>query len=50
MRQCEDYYEHDGTGNRALLRHGETGAENMTYYEYDAVARQAVSMAGALGA
>jgi hypothetical protein len=23
-------------GNRTLLRHGETGADNLTYYGYDA--------------
>jgi hypothetical protein len=27
-RQYENYYEFDAAGNRALLRHGETGAEN----------------------
>jgi YD repeat-containing protein len=35
-RQYENYYEYDVAGNRTLLRHGETGAENLTYYDYDA--------------
>ncbi len=35
-RQYENYYEYDGAGNRTLLRHGEMGAENLTYYDYDA--------------
>ena len=34
-RQYENYYEYDPAGNRTLLRHGETGAENLTYYEYN---------------
>jgi len=32
----ENYYEYDPAGNRSLLRHGETGADNLTYYTYDA--------------
>jgi RHS repeat-associated protein len=35
-REYENYYEYDAAGNRTLLRHGETGAENLTYYEYNA--------------
>jgi RHS repeat-associated protein len=35
VRQYENYYEYDPAGNRTLLRHGETDAENLTYYEYD---------------
>jgi len=35
-RQYENYYEYDPAGNRTLLRHGETDAENLTYYDYDA--------------
>jgi len=35
VRQYENYYEYDPVGNRTLLRHGETDAENLTYYEYD---------------
>jgi YD repeat-containing protein len=35
-RQYENYYEFDPAGNRTLLRHGETGAENLTYYLYNA--------------
>jgi len=35
-RQYENYYEYDAAGNRSLLRHGETGAEDLTYYDYDA--------------
>jgi len=35
-RQYENYYEYDPAGNRSLLRHGETGAENLTYYAYNA--------------
>jgi RHS repeat-associated protein len=34
-RQYENYYEYDAAGNRTLLRHGETGAENLTYYAYN---------------
>ena len=34
-RQYENYYEYGAAGNRTLLRHGETDAENLTYYEYD---------------
>jgi len=35
-RQYENYYEYDAAGNRTLLRHGETAAENLTYYSYNA--------------
>jgi YD repeat-containing protein len=35
VRQYENYYEYDLAGNRTLLRHGETGAENLTYYDYN---------------
>jgi len=35
-RQYENYYEYDPAGNRTLLTHGETGAEDLTYYTYDA--------------
>jgi RHS repeat-associated protein len=35
-RQYENYYEYDAAGNRTLLRHGETAAEDLTYYTYDA--------------
>jgi len=35
-RQYENYYEYDPAGNRSLLRHGETGAEDLTYYDYNA--------------
>jgi YD repeat-containing protein len=35
-REYENYYEYDPAGNRTLLRHGETDAENLTYYAYDA--------------
>jgi RHS repeat-associated protein len=34
-RQYENYYEYDAAGNRTLLRHGETDAENLTYYTYN---------------
>ena len=34
-RQYENYYEYDPAGNRTLLRHGETDAENLTYYEHN---------------
>ncbi len=34
-REYENYYEYDAAGNRALLRHGETDAEDLTYYEYN---------------
>jgi RHS repeat-associated protein len=34
-RQYENYYEYDPSGNRTLLRHGETDAENLTYYDYN---------------
>jgi RHS repeat-associated protein len=34
-RQYENYYEYDAAGNRTLLRHGETGAEDLTYYAYN---------------
>ncbi len=36
VRQYENYYEYDPAGNRTFLRHGETGAENLSYYGYDA--------------
>ena len=36
VRQYENYYEYDAAGNRTLLRHGETGAGNLTYYDYNA--------------
>jgi YD repeat-containing protein len=32
----ENYYQYDLAGNRTLLRHGETGADNLTYYSYNA--------------
>ena len=35
-REYENYYEYDAAGNRTLLRHGETDAEDLTYYEYNA--------------
>ncbi|MFO7955869.1 MAG: RHS repeat-associated core domain-containing protein [Candidatus Brocadiia bacterium] len=35
-REYENYYEYDAAGNRTLLRHGETGAEDVTYYTYNA--------------
>jgi len=35
-RQYENYYEYDPTGKRTLLSHGETGAENLSYCQYDA--------------
>jgi cytohesin len=35
-REYENYYEYDPAGNRTLLRHGETDAEDLTYYAYDA--------------
>ncbi len=41
-REYENYYEYDVTGNRTLLRHGETGADNLTYYDYNA-ARELLS-------
>jgi RHS repeat-associated protein len=31
----ENYYQYDLAGNRTLLRHGETGANNLTYYDYN---------------
>ena len=34
-REYENYYEYDAAGNRTLLRHGETDAEDLTYYEYN---------------
>jgi len=34
-RQYENYYEYDPAGNRTLLRHGETDADNLTYYQYN---------------
>ena len=34
-REYENYYEYDAAGNRALLRHGETDAEDLTYYDYN---------------
>ena len=30
-----DFYGEDPAGNRTLLRHGETDADNLTYYEYN---------------
>jgi len=36
VRQYENYYEYDPAGNRTLLRHGETGADDLTYYVYNA--------------
>ncbi len=35
-REYENYYEYDAAGNRTLLRHGETDAEDLTYYGYNA--------------
>ena len=35
-REYENYYEYDLAGNRTILRHGETGADNLTYYTYNA--------------
>jgi YD repeat-containing protein len=35
VRQYENYYEYDAVGNRTLLRHGETGADNLSYYIYN---------------
>jgi hypothetical protein len=33
--QHASYYEYDPAGNRTLLRHGETGADNLTYCAYN---------------
>ncbi len=36
VREYENYYEYDLAGNRTLLRHGESGADDLTYYDYNA--------------
>ncbi len=48
VRQYENYYEYDAAGNRTLLRHGESGADDLTYYGYNA-ANELTSLHDAAG-